>query len=312
MKIPTIKIAILILFLAAFPSFAKAKELWLKNIPVKQLQNLYQQADYIGERGYLMLPSNQYPKIFLKNFPENYTSITDEKERNALFIKIMAPLALKLNEELSAERQIITEIQSRFTKNNKLSQKDIDTIEKKSKKYDIFTRLKGVSRHRLLLKELSDRIDRIPPSIIITAAAIETNWGASRIVKEGNSLYKMLQWHTDKGLKPIGENTDNSYRIKTYPDIYASIKDYALKINSHPSFAMLRSIRSELRALNNLQSGSLLAPYVYGSSNLDNYAGLFDYTLAYYELSNIDNATLIDSELTATIQKKFSSYISKM
>ena len=74
------------------------------------------------------------------------------------------------------------------------------------------------------------------PSILITGAALETNWGTSRIVKEGNSLYKTLIWHTNEGLKPIGEKEDDSYRIKTYPNIYTSMQEFALKINSSISF----------------------------------------------------------------------------
>ncbi len=288
-----------------------AGDVWLKNIPTKQLKELYNQIGYDGVKGYLMLDTHQYPRIFLKNFPKDFSSITDENERNILFIKIVAPLALKLNEDLMNERKTILNIKERLDKNNTLSKSDIDTLETTAKKYDLFTRLKGSDRYNHQIAELLNRVDRIPPSIIITAAAIETNWGASRIVKEGNSLYKILEWHTDKGLKPIGENEDDSYRIKTYPDIYSSIQDYALKINSHRSFALLRNFRREIRELNNNLSGSMIAPYVYGSSNLKNYAGLFDYTLSYYEFLEIDKSTLTDKITNNDIIKKFKRYITK-
>lgn len=300
-----------LLLLLSLP--VKAQDLWLKDIPVEQLEALYNDINYKGyPKDHLLLDDRKYPRIFLKNFPKGYEKITDEQRRNNLFLKIMIPLALKLNEELIIERKKLLALQEAFEKEQKLSPENIKQLENFAEKYDVFTRLKGNERYSHLLYLLSDKIDRIPPSIIITAAAIETNWGASRIVKEGNSLYKILEWHTTKGLKPIGETEDNSYRIKVYPDLYSSIQDYALKINSAPSFNSLRNFRREFRELNNNLVGHLLAPYTYGSSNLENYPGLFDYTLAYYELLEIDKSTLTDKIVPDSVVKKYKKYLKKL
>lgn len=305
--------SLLLLLLAFFPAVASADdELWLQDIPLSKLQDVYHRCSYEGMRGYLMLPSYKYPPVYLKNFPADYNKLTDETERNALFIKILAPLALKLNQDLLAERAVISAIAERFRQNQSLSAADIETLEAKAAKYDIFSRLKEDERWRYLISELLNRVDRIPPSIMITAAALETNWGTSRIVKEGNSLYKTLVWHTDKGLKPIGETTDDSYRIKIYPDIYASMHDFALKVNSHPSFTALRNFRREQRERTANISGLILAPYTYGNSQLKNYAGIFDYTMAYYELQVIDKSSLDATMIPEDITREFGRYVTKM
>ena len=305
--------SLLLLLLAFFPAIASADdELWLQDIPLSKLQDVYHRCSYEGMRGYLMLPSYKYPPVYLKNFPADYNKLTDETERNALFIKILAPLALKLNQDLLAERAVISAIAERFRQNQSLSAADIETLEAKAAKYDIFSRLKEDERWRYLISELLNRVDRIPPSIMITAAALETNWGTSRIVKEGNSLYKTLVWHTDKGLKPIGETTDDSYRIKIYPDIYASMHDFALKVNSHPSFTALRNFRREQRERTANISGLILAPYTYGNSQLKNYAGIFDYTMAYYELQVIDKSSLDATMIPEDITREFGRYVTKM
>lgn len=313
MNSPKIKSAFLAFAcLWLFAQTAKADELWLKNIPVRRLQELYDRTGYTGAKDFLMLPDHNYPPIFLKNFPADYDGITNETKRNALFIKILTPLALKLNQDIKNERKVIEDIAAKFKKDNELSAADIKTVETFAAKYDIFSRLKDNDRYSFLIQELLNRIDAIPPSIMITAAALETNWGTSRIVKEGNSLYKMLVWHTDKGLKPKGETEDDSYRIKTYPDIYASMQDFALKINSHSAFETMRNMRRERRERNAFMSGLLLAPYTYGSSNLRNYAGIFDYTLAYYELLEIDKSSLKSNMITADIIKAYKNYVTKM
>ena len=289
-------------------TFAQAEELWLKNISVLDLKKLYQESSYEGFKSYLMIPKHEYPPIFLENLPKGFSSITDETERNALFIKIIAPLALKLNQDILKERQVITSLNETFEKENKLSDKDIRLLEQKAEKYDIFSRLKGSERYAHLLAELLKRVDIIAPSIMITAAAIDTNWGTARISTEGNSLYKTYLWHTDKGLKPLGEKEDDSYRLKTYPSLYASMKEFALKINSHRAFHLMRIMRDERRPIEQYPSGLLMAPYLLGNSPLKNYAGLFEYTMAYYEFLEIDKSSLADNMLTKDLIQKYSRY----
>ena len=311
------KVLLKIFFLTGFaltflPAQSSAKELWLKDIPVKKLQELYKECAYDGMKGYLMLPSRQYPAIFLKNFPKDYTSITDEQERNALFIKILAPLALKFNKDILADRQKIENLHKEFSEKGSLSAKETAFIEKIAEKYDLFSRLKDKERISYLLDELLNRVDAIPPSVMITAAAIETNWGTSRIVKEGNALYKEIVWHTTEGLEPIGETEDKTYRIKIFKDIYASLQSFALKLNSQPAFDSFRNVRRLLRERSPHPSGLILGPYLYGNYQLKNYAGMFDYTLAYYELLEIDKSSLADNMVSAEIQKDFQNYVTKM
>ena len=307
---PMTKVLLFAALFSILPFSVKAEDVWFKDIPVKKLEELHKDIKYAGyPKDHLMLDERKYPRIFLKNFPLGFDKITDEEKRNNLFLKIMIPMALKLNEDIVKERNKLLEIQEKYNQNPKLPQSDIDYLEKMAETYDTFTRLKGDNRYLYLVSDLLNRVDRIPPSIIITAAAIETNWGASRVVKEGNSLYKILEWHTTEGLKPIGETEDNSYRIKVYPDLYSSIKDYALKVNSARSFEKFRNFRREFRELNNNLVGHLLSPYTYGSSNLDNYPGIFDYTLAYYELLDIDKSSLTDKIISKDIMKKYKKYI---
>lgn len=289
--------------LLAFPA-AAADELELGSIKVKQLEEIYAFYGYEGEKGYLMLPSYHYPPIFLKYFPSDYNQISDEQQRNALFIKILAPLALRLNNEILAERKEIIAVAQNFQKNGELTPQEEKFIEEKAAKYDAFTRFKGHRRYSYLLDELQQRVHVVLPSILITAAALETNWGTSRIVKEGNALYKTLVWHTDEGLKPIGETEDDTYRIKTYPDIYASMQEFALKLNSALAFQDFRGFRNQFLARRTPLLGSVLAPYLIWNSPLKNYAGLFEYTLAYYELNIIDKSVLDSKMIDKKLPKK--------
>lgn len=300
-----------------FCSQSAAVELWLKDIPLDKLQSLYQETGYVGDKNYqtkkdyLMLYTHKYPAIFLEKFPKEFFAIEDDEQRTSLFIKMLIPLALKLNLDLLAERQIIADIAQKTTP-DKLSAKEIEIIEEKAAKYDIFTRLKGEERYRYLLSELLLRIDVIPPSIIISTAAIDTNYGSSRAFREGNSLYKILNWNTDEGLKPIGDE-DADYRLRTYPNIYSSIQDFALRVNSHPNFAFIRHTRSTLRedASGPQIQGRKIVAYSFANSELKNYAGIIDYTLNYHELSIVDRSIIDLDMVTPKIAKKYSRYVIK-
>ena len=114
------------------------------------------------------------PAIFLNKFPDDYSKITNENERNQIFIKILAPLALKINEEILVERDELLQVINDFDKHQELTTQQTNWAESKAKKYDIFTRLKGQRRYKLILSELQRRIDIISPSVFIAAAAIET------------------------------------------------------------------------------------------------------------------------------------------
>ena len=282
---------ILILLALATPARA-AEELWLKPLTLSQLQEIYRFYDYSGERGYLRLPSYHYPPIFLSSFPADFATLTDDKERAAMFIKIAAPLALKVNQDISAERSEVLAMKKDFAARQELSPVQNKRLEDLAQKYDLFIRLKGYPRTKHLLNELLQRIDTMPPSFLIAMSALETDFGTSRIIKDGNAFYKQLSWHTDKGLKPEGETEDNSYRIKTYPSLYASMSDFALKLNSAIAYRPMRDARSAWRYRGDVLQGTTLAYSLLMHSPLKNYAGILEYTIAFYELNIIDKSVL--------------------
>lgn len=284
-----------------------AEALTLGPIKVAELEQIYDYYDYKGERGYLMIPGYHYPPIYLQTFPEDFNAITDEKHRNGLFIKILAPLAMKINQEILAEREQIKKISAEFEKNQDLTPEQSQVIERFANRYDIFTRMQGYPRNQKLIKELLMRVDALPPSFYIAVAAIATDWGSSRLLKEGNALYKRRVWNTQEGLKPLDETEDDSYRYKTYPTLYSAMKDFALRLNSDVAFGTMRTFRRDLRFRDSVLRGTTFAHTLLWNSPLSNYAGMLEYTIAYYELNIIDksllNSKMIDKELPKDLKK---------
>lgn len=277
-------------------SSSAAEGLCVKKTDVTNLQKIFSFYGYEGKKGYLMLPEYAYPPLFVKDFPAGFNNIKDENKRHALFIKILAPLAMQLNQEILNERSRIEHLYQSFQNKKKLSSEQRKILEETAAKYDVFTRLKKTQRYEFLFKELLEKINIIPPSVLITAAALETDWGTLRIAEEGNALYKQLQWHTKDGIKPKDETEDDTYRIRTYPSLHDAMADFALKLNSALAFKDMRFLRQEVLSRGSTLTGTMLAHKLIWNSPLQNYAGLFEYTLAYYELNVIDKSHL-DSKM---------------
>lgn len=255
---------------------------------VAELENLFKTRGYTRFHN---LKNNAYPAIFVKTLPTDFQEIKKAKYRNELFIRILAPLAFKINEELSNERQTLLRLERNFQKNHTLSETQIQKLEELSLKYDVFTRLKNNDRTAFQIQALKRRIDTIPPSILIAVAAMESNWGSSRIAKEANSLYKKKIWFTNEGLEPT-ENKDDGYRFKIYESLIDSMRDFALDFNSGINYENAWQARSEASKRHGVVIGESIAYALSISSNLPNFAGILDYTTAFYDFMSIDTGHL--------------------
>lgn len=307
MKKTLFRLFLPLLLLAAANATAKTEidirpdGLYLTDITVAQLEKQYEQYDY---KDYIYMPDWVYPPIFLTNLPTDFAKITDVNRRNKLFLQIIGPLALKLSDELRQERLTVRELRAAFLTGADLTPEQEKFIEEKAAQYDIFTRMTGRRRYDILLKRLELKVNIVPPSLLMAAAAIESDWGANRIVREGNSLYKELDWYTNQGLKPQDDQQDPSYRYKTFPSLYDSMKSYALRLNSNVNYEQMRLYRAEIEYREKPVTGRALAHTLLFASNLKNFAGLLDYTITFYELANFDEAELGFVKLPEAEDKK--------
>ncbi len=266
----------------------KAEGLFVNHVSTAVLQKMF--ADY-GYHDYIYMPDWKYPPLFLGSFPSDFDQIEDKSLRNRLFIQILAPLALLVNERIVEERYPLLLMRERLDRQEQLTPADKEKLEELAKKYDFFTRMKGKERYDILLAELLNRVDAVPPSFLIAAAAAESNWGTAREVRLGNALYKQKVWFGEEGIKPL-DDPDDSYRIKVYPDLLSAMEEYALKFNRDVNFDHFRNLRMQRRNHSKPLRGNAMAYNMVVGSPLENYAGLISYIITFYDLVNIDEAEL--------------------
>ena len=295
MKIKTLKLFTLLFLLFAFDAKANGEfrfevqpeGIYIDNVNVAVLKKIFADYDYTE----FVRESKKIPPLMLQSMPFDFNDIKSKDERNKLFIQIMTPLVMKVNEDITIERKKLFDLKSANIKKEGLSEQQKKEIEDLAVKYDVFTKMKGKERYDIILEELTEKIDIIPASLLIAVAVAESNWGTAREVKEGNALFKEKEWFTDKGIKPAKED-DDSYRIKVYPNLLSAIEDYALKLNKDINFSYFRVSRKFLRIHNQVLKGRVTVHNMVTGSPLENYAGLLNYILTFYDLVNIDESQL--------------------
>ena len=92
----------------------------------------------------------------------------------------------------------------------------------------------------------TDRDKRVPTSIIIAMAGIESAWGNSRFANEGNALFGVRTWDLKNTphMKARG-NPDAVWGVKKYETKCQSVKDMIRILNTHPAYEEFREARQD-------------------------------------------------------------------
>ena len=92
----------------------------------------------------------------------------------------------------------------------------------------------------------TDRYGRVPTSIIIAMAGIESGWGTSRFASEGNALFGVRTWDLENvAHMKAKENPDADWGVKKYKTKCDSVKDMIEIINRHPAYEAFRIEREK-------------------------------------------------------------------
>lgn len=283
-------------FLSLFPFILNAEPkinfqnegVFLSDFSVKELEEFFKDILYDEA---ISSEVNIYPRVYVQQFPADFAANRELSDRNRLFIKILTPLALKINEEILAEREDLEDLREGRENLKDFDEIECGMLELMAQKYDVTTPFKDTRRCMRLLTELLERVDAVPPSLLVAAAAIDTDWGTSRAAIEGNNLYMVRNWYSDEGLVSKDEPQE-PYRFKVYPSLEESIREYALKLNSDINYMQFRKAR---------KNAHRRSKYIYGlnldwafvlDNNLKNFAGLMNYVMTFYQMQYLDEAEL--------------------
>ena len=111
---------------------------------------------------------------------------------------------------------------------------------------DKATFLEATRRCVQYLNYTTDRLSRVPTSIIMAMAGVESGWGTSRFATEGNALFGVRTWDLKNvpHMKAKG-NPDAVWGVKKYITKCQSVEDMIAILNRHPAYEDFRSEREK-------------------------------------------------------------------
>ncbi|MGI9309450.1 MAG: glucosaminidase domain-containing protein [Gammaproteobacteria bacterium] len=217
----------------------------------KDVEKLFAELNYTPEawRAGIRAVPRLYLQEISSRWRDKYTDEISIPTKKRLFFRALAPLALRSNELILADRDRLYSLNESFESFEALSARDQIWLEEIANRYRVLPDDSNIP-DRTSLEMLKLRVDIVPLSIALSQSAEESGWGTSRFAAEGNALFG--QWSWGKGIKPKQQRTSEhgDYRIASFSTPLDSVVAYTHNLNTGNAYQRLRARRAELRANN--------------------------------------------------------------
>ena len=186
----------------------------------------------------------EVPRVFITKIPERWRNETtreiDVLLKKRLFFRALAPLVLRANEMILADRARL----------QAAGAEDDEWVSELARRYDVED---GDP------VELLARVDIVPVSLALSQGAEESGWGTSRFAAQGNALFGQWTWG-DNAIKPEQQREKlGNYGIAAFETPLQSVLAYMHNLNTHRAYAKLRALRASMRSAGEPLSGRSLA-----------------------------------------------------
>ncbi len=217
--------------------------------------------------------TNSFAKTI--GFPEHYYKIKNSTIKKNYFFDYLYPYIVEANKNILIDRKFI--LSMKLNKHLSKRPKKIKRLFQIAQKYKI----ENPYDYPTLLK----RVDIVPPSMALAQAAVESGWGNSRFVKEGNNLFG--HWtYGNKGMVPLNRDPNATHLVRIFNSFEESISAYMLNLNRTKAYYIFRLKRLLLRESNQKISGLIL------SQTMINYSTIKEKYLAILKSMIIKNDLL--------------------
>lgn len=188
------------------------------------------------------------PRIILAKVPRDLAVLDTGEMRKSVFLRLMLPIILQVNEEVFEDRRKVIDLRRRVRLGIPAGPAEQAWLDEMFGRY-------GAKNGDL--GDLLRRLDAIPPSLALAQAAEESGWGTSRFAKDGNAVFG--QWTFGRGMVPRGASADAKHRIRQFDTLADSARAYVHNLNTHAAYAEFRSHRASLRQTGRPLDGYALA-----------------------------------------------------
>ena len=265
--------------------------------PVVKVESGTDLVDLLKENGLWEINGRiGVPPLILSSFPDNLDDLEIETKKK-VFLNSLLPAALVALGEVAREKESLRKILDRFPG----GYQDLDF----SKDFGAWARVLNMDEIDYLLsltrkyqttraRQLVNRVDGVPLSLLLAQAAIESSWGSSRFAREGNNLFGIWTWG-DKGMIPFDREDGMTHKVASYDTILDSIRAYLSLLNRLPYYLPFREIRRRSRNPLTLAEGLL-----FYSERGEGYVGELQNFIESNDLHRYDDCYLLNGPVAAT------------
>lgn len=183
--------------LTASPSAAQeaADTIYVTLETVADIERFFEEVNYTPQTWAEGV--RELPRMFLTDIGERWRQRTQNEltvqAKKRIFFRGMAPLALRSNELIRAERERILALPAPA----ELTAEDRAWLVQMATDYrldapDTWEEATEPATWARLTEDILTRVDEVPVSLVLAQAANESGWGTSRFAREGNALFG--QW----------------------------------------------------------------------------------------------------------------------
>ena len=187
----------------------------------------------------------------------DFTTYKDVQEKKQAFFDYLLPLITEANQRVLEQRALA----EKWARDEELTEKELQRLTRMMENYRVKADDKAGQKEILL-----NRVNIIPPSLVLAQAANEYAWGTSRFATEGNNLFGQWCFSKGCGLVPSSRNDGAVHEVRKFRSPMESVESYIQNLNRHAKYRQLRLIRHRLQEENQIISGPALAAGLIGYS----------------------------------------------
>ncbi|MEQ9490166.1 MAG: glucosaminidase domain-containing protein [Alphaproteobacteria bacterium] len=192
------------------------------------------------------------PRVLPDSVPQDIEAMQNANERKRLFLRMVLPLALVINDSILQDRARIEAYRDRAETGKMINARESTWLSERFKEYKVEPGNFDALLHR---------VDIVPVSLVLAQAAVESGWGTSRFAREGNALFGQWTWSKDDdaGIVPENRADGKTHKVKAFQSPVDAVASYMRNLNTHRAYRDLRKRRAALRQNNTKITGTVLA-----------------------------------------------------
>lgn len=179
-------------------------------------------------------------------------------ERKEAFFSFLLPHIEEANAGVLEARARLSRVRERVLEEGRVSGAQRRFLRELAAEYDLEAPDEKLAQPAFL-SELYERVDAVPPSLVLAQAANETGWGRSRFAQKGRNFFGIWCWEPGCGIVPARRPPGDTHEVKKYARVSDSVADYLRILNTRSSYAAFRDLRAAQRARGEVPSGLELA-----------------------------------------------------